>query len=85
MTFAVNVTDAAAAAQRLRMADHRVGEIVASPEGYDVSSREVFLPDAPFWTSFLITYDPPRDQIFTEHANGRFDPGRPQGRPRPDR
>ncbi|GAA1468356.1 VOC family protein [Nocardiopsis exhalans] len=75
MTFAVNVTDAAAAAQRLRLADHHVEEIVASPEGYDVSFREVFLPDAPFWAPFLITYDPPREQIFTEHAKGRFDPG----------
>lgn len=75
MTFAVNVTDAAAAAQRLRMAGHNVEEIVASPEGYDVSFREVFLPDAPFWAPFLITYDPPREQIFTEYAEGRFDPG----------
>lgn len=47
MTFAVNVTDAAASAQRLRLQGHRVEEVVASPEGRDVSFREVFLPDAP--------------------------------------
>lgn len=75
MTFAVNVADAAASAQRLRMAGHIVEEVVAAPEGYDVSFREAFLPDAPFWAPFLITYDPPREQIFTEHAEGRFDPG----------
>lgn len=75
MTFAVNVTDAAASAQRLRMRGHRVEEVVAAPEGRDVSFREVFLPDAPFWAPFLITYDPPREQLFTEYVRGRFTPG----------
>ncbi|QVJ02629.1 hypothetical protein KGD82_09795 [Nocardiopsis eucommiae] len=40
-----------------------------------MSFREVFLPDAPFWAPFLITYDPPREQIFTEYVRGRLTPG----------
>ncbi|MFL1379707.1 VOC family protein [Nocardiopsis protaetiae] len=75
LTFAVNVTDAAAAAERLRAAGHRTREVLFEFEEPPVSFREVFLPDGPSWAPFLITYDPPRDRILTGLPEDAFDPG----------
>ncbi|RDI48538.1 VOC family protein [Nocardia mexicana] len=77
LTFAVNVSDAAATAERLRAEGHQVLEAPVSREdmGGTVGFHEVFVLDGPSWAPFFITYDPPREQFLADVPAGAFDPG----------
>ncbi|WP_454165590.1 VOC family protein [Gordonia iterans] len=75
ITFAIDVADAAATAERLRAAGHEVDEAPVWFEDRGVGFLEVFVRDAPSYFPFFITYDPPRAELATMRAAYRQEHG----------
>lgn len=75
ITFAVNVTDARAAADRLRGNGFRVEESEIELTEHGVSFVEIFVLDGPSWLPFLITYTPPRSELLAAVPPGAFTRG----------
>lgn len=75
ITFAVNVTDARATAERLRRQGHQVAEFAVSVDEHPVSFVEIFVQDGPAWLPFFITYSPPRDVLLAGADPGAFERG----------
>ncbi|MBK1789377.1 VOC family protein [Prauserella cavernicola] len=59
LTFAVNVSDAHATANRLRAQGFELAEFAVTLAEHGVSFVEMFVRNAPVWTPFFITYTPP--------------------------
>ncbi|MFE6779990.1 VOC family protein [Streptomyces sp. NPDC057702] len=70
LNFAINVADVAATTERLRAEGHPVDLVTFAREGSPVSFREAFLPDAPRWAPFFITYTPDRQVILDTYRGG---------------
>lgn len=73
LTFAIDVTDAAAVAARLKATGHQVLEVPVQIDGVPVGFTEVFLLEGPSWLPFFITYSD-RDKL-AELMEGRIDRG----------
>ncbi|MCK1794747.1 VOC family protein [Streptomyces sp. XM4193] len=74
-TFAVNVTDARATAERLRAQGHEVAEFEVEMAEHGVSFVEIFVLDGPPWQPFFITYDPPREELLAGVDPAAFERG----------
>lgn len=83
LTFAVDVPDARAEAERLRAAGHDVEVADIWLEDRNAGFVEVFVRDLPSYVPFLITYSPPRAEIAQMRAAFRAERGieRPADRP----
>jgi hypothetical protein len=83
LTFAVDVPDARAEAERLRAAGHDVEVADIWLEDRNAGFVEVFVRDLPAYFPFLITYTPPRAEIAQMRAAFRAERGieRPADRP----
>lgn len=75
ITFAIDVADAAATAERLRDAGHEVDEAPVWFEDRGVGFLEIFVRDAPSYFPFFITYDPPRAELGKTRAAYRKEHG----------
>lgn len=71
LTFAVDVADARAIAERLSAAGRTVDVTEVHFEDQNVGFVEVFVRDAPAHFPFFITYDPPRAEIGRMRAEHR--------------
>lgn len=71
LTFAVDVPDASALADRWRAAGRRVEAVEVHFEEQDVGFVEVFVRDAPAYFPFFITYRPPRAELARMRAEYR--------------
>lgn len=77
ITFVINVTDVDATADRLRAAGRIVERYSVNLETQGAAFTEIFIVDSPLpWVPFLITYDPPREELLERIPPGSFDPGR---------
>lgn len=75
VTFAVNVPDARAIAERLRDAGHDVEVVEVWFEERNGGFVEVFLRDMPTYFPFFITYQPPRAELARMRADLRAQNG----------
>lgn len=84
VTYAVNVPDVRVTAARLRELGHDVHLVDIHFEDKDAGFTEAFVPDAPAWFPFFITYDPPRAEIAAMRAAHRASLGEELAPERPD-
>lgn len=75
LTFAVDVPDARATADRLRQRGYDVEAIEVHLEEQGAGFVEVFVRDLPAYFPFFITYDPPRAEIARMRAEHRAKEG----------
>lgn len=76
ITFAVDVPDIDATADRLRAEGHEIEVVEFAAGDAGIGFTEVFVLDVEPWMPFFIRYDPPRAVFVPQIEPGLFDSGR---------